>query len=130
MALIMTRFVSKRDTWLLVIMWTVVIMVVAVGVLSLMKGAWFGALMGIAVAALGLWTTYGTFYDVGQDVLLVRCGPFRWRIPLDSITNIEETDDPLASPACSLDRLAVTFGEDRILVSPRDKAGFIAAVRR
>jgi hypothetical protein len=61
--------------------------------------------------------------------LLIRCGPFRWTVPIDSITAVEETRNPLSSPALSLDRLRIRYGKQRqVMVSPADKAGFMKAI--
>jgi len=48
-------------------------------------------------------------------------------IDISSIRSIKETNNPIASPAASLDRLEVTHGKfaSKVLISPKDKAGFI-----
>ncbi|MGH1366840.1 MAG: PH domain-containing protein [Calditrichia bacterium] len=48
-------------------------------------------------------------------------------IDISSIRSIKETNNPIASPAASLDRLEITHGKfaSKVLVSPKDKAGFI-----
>ena len=56
-------------------------------------------------------------------------GPFRWRVPIDAITAITPTRSALSSPALSLDRLRIEYGERAILVSPIYKEGFVRALR-
>lgn len=51
-------------------------------------------------------------------------------IDINSIVKIERTFNPLSAPAASIDRLAITHGDGYMLVSPKDKAGFIAALQR
>ena len=48
-------------------------------------------------------------------------------IEITSIRSIKETNNPIASPAASLDRLEITFGKvaSKVLISPKNKAGFI-----
>jgi hypothetical protein len=42
---------------------------------------------------------------------------------------VEETRNPLSSPALSLDRLKITYGNGkRIMISPADKIGFLKAI--
>jgi hypothetical protein len=53
----------------------------------------------------------------------------RRRIPLASITALRPTRSPWSAPALSLDRLEVVHGTGSVLVSPRDKAGFVQAIR-
>lgn len=83
----------------------------------------------LAGLVLVVWILLGTRYTVDRGVLVVYCGPFRWKVPIDSITVVEATRSPLSSPALSLDRLRIRYGKRRqILVSPSDKTGFLKAI--
>jgi hypothetical protein len=45
------------------------------------------------------------------------------------ITAITPTSNPLSSPALSLDRLRIDYGKGRsVMISPRDKQGFLGAM--
>ena len=80
-------------------------------------------------AGLPLWILAGTHYTFVGDALVVRCGPFRWRIPLREIRSVTPTRDMLASPALSLDRLRIDYGVGRtVMVSPADKDAFLRAL--
>jgi len=58
--------------------------------------------------------------------LLVRSGPFRWRVPIADIVRITPTTNALSSPALSLDRLRIEYGRgSAIMISPRDKDQFL-----
>ena len=125
---------SKIDTWLLVII--VLAMVAAVsGAVSAMAaggpGMWWAVLLpGVLGIALPLWVLLGTTYTIDQDLLTVRSGPFRWKVPINEITDITPTGNPLSSPALSLDRLRVDYsGGKSIMLSPADKEKFISDVR-
>lgn len=85
----------------------------------------------VAVVAIGLpvWLAFSTHYTVDADSLRIRSGPFRWTIPRADITEVTPSRSVLSSPALSLDRLAIRYGKRRtILVSPRDKEGFLRAL--
>lgn len=71
-----------------------------------------------------------TDYTIDGDQLRIRCGLFRYApIEISSITSISETRNPLSSPALSLDRLDIRYGNKRqVMISPKDKAGFLAAI--
>ena len=78
---------------------------------------------------LPLWIFVGTHYTFVRDELIVRSGPFRWRIPLRDIKSVTPTRDMLSSPALSLDRLRIDYGKGRaVLVSPVDKDAFLQAI--
>ena len=119
---------SKVDMWL-----------VGILVLSL-----FAALSGVVIAGmedgfmrmaqagfimLGVmgfvaWIFLDTAYTLDGRDLIIRSGPFRWRIAVDEITSVE------SGPALSMDRLEVVYGKGkRIAISPADKEKFLADLR-
>ncbi|MCF8255616.1 MAG: PH domain-containing protein [Bacteroidia bacterium] len=86
-------------------------------------------LSGIFVFIFHLLTN--TEYTIDGDKLHVRAGfLYRRIIDIGSITKVYETDNPMSSPAASLDRLGINYANGgSILVSPKDKQGFIAALK-
>jgi hypothetical protein len=115
-----------------VVLWTAV-----VGMLIAVAGLWYsreplGSRVGIAgllviLAGFILWVLYSTDYTLTRHELIIRSGPFRWTIPLNSIEEVFPTHNPLSSPACSLDRLHIRYRGSRggIMISPRDKTAFL-----
>lgn len=84
------------------------------------------ALMLLAGVILPAWVLLGTGYHFEGRTLVVRGGPFRWRIPVQEVYAVRPTRGALSSPALSLDRLRIEYGEDRALqISPRDVAAFM-----
>src|SRR3990167_4315870 len=86
------------------------------------------ALLAVIVALtllLPLWLVLDTNYTLTADDLLIRSGPFRWRIVLGDVREVSPSHSWISSPALSLDRLSIRYGADRsILVSPREKQRF------
>ena len=67
-------------------------------------------------------------YGIAEDVIVVRHGVVRQKVVLRDITEVEPSRSPLSSPALSLDRLNIKFGEGffkSVMVSPKDKSGFL-----
>lgn len=67
-------------------------------------------------------------YGMNETELLVRFGLCRTRIPLSEIREVNPTHNPLSSPALSLDRLYVRYGQNffnAVMISPADRAGFL-----
>jgi hypothetical protein len=123
---------SKRDGWLVVILWAaVIVMLIAAGNLWVTRAPFaFRALMVlllILVAAFVLWVLYGTRYTLTESTLRVQSGPFRWVIDIETISEVFPTRNPLSSPACSLDRLHIRYrpNPSGLMISPRDKERFI-----
>lgn len=123
---------SKIDSWILAIL------VVAMGVCLYAsyqafngeEGAFWPVMLTLLVGVgLPLWLVVDTRYVIETQRLLIRCGPFRWKVPLRDITSMEPSRNPLSSPALSLDRIRIEYGTGRsIMISPRDKQKFIEAV--
>lgn len=128
------EFSSKVDTWLLLVL-VLTIVISAVGGLSLMR--WRGGLTGYGsgillisiCTVLPIWLLLDTNYTVSSESLVIKSGPRVWLIPVSSISSVEETRESWSSPALSLDRLKVHYGNSRtIMVSPEDKRGFLQAL--
>ena len=129
------RFSSRIDLWLwaalAIALGACVFAVRAVG----MRGpaiAWVAMLVVCALAlVLPLWVVMGTHYALTERDLLIRSGPFRWRVPLDQIRSVTASRSVLSAPALSLDRLRIAYGRaGSILISPRDKLQFLSELQR
>lgn len=128
-------FRSKVDTWLLVLLiGVIVIQALVLGSFAFEQQSTAETLIPIGVmllvfAFIGSFLMW-TYYSVEGPTLKIVCGVFRMRIPIDQITSIKATRNPLSSPALSLDRLRITYGPKnrKVMVSPADKAGFLRAL--
>lgn len=121
---------SKVDTWLGVILCAVPVPV-AFAIWKLfnesIQGKWF---IAIPIFLIGICLPFSilayTNYTITEKSLSIRSSLLKWEIPFKEITKIESTNDPLSSPALSLDRLRIEYGQGKsILISPLDKAEFI-----
>lgn len=96
-----------------------------------LNGWWLMAGLGVALPCLFGWILLETRYVVEQDVLDVRFGPFRRRIPLNEVTDIHRhrmRNGPMFG--LGSDFIDIEYGEQAVNVSPRDADGFIQAVRQ
>lgn len=128
-----TVYASKVDLWLAALIAAAVLgEVTAVTALALspVEGRWYLiALMTALGIVFPIWIFTTTSYQLAEHELTIRSGPFTWRVPLDSITGVKPTRNPLSSPALSLDRLEITYGAGRrIMISPRHRTDFLAAL--
>jgi len=123
---------SKRDLWIVGLLWfgaAVCLWGVAVlwthPVTAWMRWGMSALLLGEVVFLF--WLLYGTHYVLDRETLRIRCGPFRWRVPLAAIDEVRRTRNPLSAPACSLDRLHVKYRGSILgtLISPREREAFL-----
>lgn len=127
-------FPSKIDRWI------VVLMIVPFAISAVVVGSVLREnpplpavvlLVGAEVLVLVLMTATvrSTRYEVTDREVIVHSPPFRWRIAIESIESIRPSRSPASSPALSLDRLEIRCsGGRRMLISPADREGFLAAV--
>jgi hypothetical protein len=89
------------------------------------------AIVGPLSLGLVAWTLFGTYYALDDTRLTVRGGPFSWQIDLRDVHSVTPTRNPLSSPALSLDRLRIDYGQGRsLMVSPREKEAFVRDLMR
>ncbi len=121
-------FPSKISWWLF---GPIIALLIGCGVYAALEQTWLNALTMLAPLGLLGWLMGRTYYEVQSDqqTLRIVSGPMVWRVPVDSITTITPTHNPLSSPALSLDRLRIRYGKhDSVMISPADKAGLLAAL--
>lgn len=88
---------------------------------------WLGLIINIAVAGFIAYMFISTFYIIDGNDLIIKCGFMaNTTIKIDKIKKIMETNNPLSSPANSLDRIAIYYNNSGfIMISPKDKINFI-----
>lgn len=125
-------FKSKIDTWIACIFALSAILIIYTIYVTVNQGE-----LSIAEACvyflagiwLPVWFFFGTFYRVDKQHLTIHCAFYKKRILLTDIHSVIPSKSWWASAALSLDRLKITYADNRtILVSPKDKEGFIQAL--
>jgi hypothetical protein len=125
-------FSSKRDAWLVGILWLVILISVA--------GAIFVLTLSLSIVSLFvqevMWFGMGAFtlsilrstnYTIKTDSLIVRSGPFKWTIQFNDIDEVVPSRKAWASAALSMDRLFVDHKGPAggTYISPDDKQHFL-----
>ncbi|WP_333876952.1 PH domain-containing protein [Flavobacterium sp.] len=116
----MTVYKSKIDWWLIIVIGGLFCYPIVEGIRTkeyLMSLTFFGLLSLIFLMFKSI------KYKIDGQLLII------WWVKIDimKIKKIYSTNNPLSSPALSLDRIAVTYNTfDEILISPKNRAEFIA----
>ncbi|MDT3404753.1 PH domain-containing protein [Mucilaginibacter terrae] len=107
------------------------IILIGTSIPMILDGAWPGLIIVGLVALFSAHMLLTTYYVVDNGMVNVRCGFFVNRnIEIGSIKSIKETNNAFSSPAASLDRLEINYNKyDSVMISPKDKAGFIALLK-
>ena len=86
------QYNSKKDWWLMAILFGVGLVMIASGVPLLMAGQfWLAATMFVS-AGFMYWIVTSTRYAIAEANLVLSCGPVRWRIPLVAIEEVFPDD--------------------------------------
>ncbi|WP_338378911.1 PH domain-containing protein [uncultured Flavobacterium sp.] len=120
----MKIYKSKVDWWLTAIIIVVFAYPFIEGVVTRQYTL---SIVMLAVLALIAFLFSKIKYEINGEILKV------WwiKIEINSIRKIYATNNPLSSPALSLDRIAIVYNTyDEVLISPKDKKEFIEELLR
>lgn len=125
-------FNSKMDLWILILILTLVTACIwGVAQIWDANSAILWPVAGVLAIGvlLPLWLLVSLRYFLTDSALRVRCGPFKWRIPIAEISAISPTNNAASSPAMSLDRLLIEYGDSKqLMISPEPRAEFIRQI--
>ena len=128
----MQVFYSKKDWWVLAFLICMTGLLLQLLITMFTKGTAYQFPVHTAVYVITIlvlwWPVFNTKYTIKAGQLTIRCLFLRWSIPLSDIQKVSVTNNSVASPALSLDRLKIDYLKDGkakfILVAPRNKAKF------
>jgi membrane protein YdbS with pleckstrin-like domain len=116
---------SKVDWWIAAILVALPCGLLFVSIWLILSGETMGGLINLsALGVVLLVYTFGLFplrYELTSDVLVIRSGWGKRRVPYAEIRNVQPSRSLLSSPALSLDRLRIDYGRTfPIYISPDD----------
>lgn len=131
-AAVPSRFRSELDARIVVPLALAIGWLFPAGAWMIMTGR---VALGVVLMISGL-IPLGAFlpvrYELRDRVLRIRSGLFVWQIPYPLIRSVRPLTSARAAPALSRNRLAIEFetgeGTDRVLVSPKGRRAFLAAL--
>ena len=130
--LVSVTYKSKKDTWLIMVIYGGVWASLAECVTLAISGCpWIFVTTLFALGVvLPVWILQTTFYVLDDEQLCVRSGPFGRSIPLTKIQSVKRTCSMLSSPALSLDRVQIRYDHlgifSLVLISPENRDQFLA----
>ncbi|MBS4538927.1 PH domain-containing protein [Clostridium sp. D2Q-11] len=121
-------FPSKRDLWLGVaifgiIGFTTLFILVDLGITMV-------SIIMILSFLFAAWLWFGTGYYIEDEMIRIKCGPFRSKVNIKDIELIKKTNNPISSPALSLDRIELKSANRLLaIISPKDKMKFAEVLK-
>ncbi|AIE59171.1 PH domain-containing protein [Bacillus methanolicus] len=126
------KFPSKKDWWLTIIIWGAMLFAIGSGVYALifeesnLIDFVFVLIFTVMLPVFLLWMWLTTYYVLDESNLVIKYGPFKKIIPLNTIKSVKKSMNPLSSPALSLKRLEIVYSQNNmVLISPKDRDEFM-----
>jgi hypothetical protein len=120
------QFHSKVGLWLV----GIVLLPVLIALARALFTQSFTPLLWVASLSAGIglliWGT--TRYELSDTHLFVRSVFLHWDIALRDVRSIQSTHNLLSAPALSLDRLEISHLGGLVMISPKDRVAFLAAL--
>ena len=90
------------------------------------------SIVSLGSIAFILHAFFTTYYRINNTELIIKAGFMtNMSIPIEKIRKIEKTNSWIASPAASFDRIEIHYEKwNSILISPKDREGFISELKR
>jgi len=124
------RVKSKIDLWVSIVIWSIIAIIV--GTMTMLDDQTaISYSIGLPVIALLLWIYYGTYYELRDEYLYCRSGPFTERIAYSKIKSLKLSRNMLSSMALSGDRIEIRqHGKGYLLgttfISPENREQFMS----
>ncbi|WP_190810711.1 PH domain-containing protein [Flagellimonas sp. S3867] len=125
----MKRYPSKISYGLLLFVLAVII---GTTIPIISQGNLLGLGINLFTLIFVLYVFFSIYYVIEGNNLVIRVGVlFKWKIEISTIKIVAKSNSWISSPAASLDRLNIIYNKhSSILVSPKDKEGFIKELIR
>jgi hypothetical protein len=124
------RVKSKVDLWVSIVIWSIIVIMIGILTIAGDQTA-ISYIIGLPVIGLLLWIYFGTYYELRDDYLYCRSGPFTEKIVYPKIKSVKLSRNMLSSMALSGDRIEIKqHGKGYILgttyISPENREQFMS----
>lgn len=133
----MKRYLSTKNTFTIVILWSLVLFFIVMLVLNLSKGnvPVIPVIIISLVTAFILWILLDTRYVIKNNFLLYRSGPIRGRIDITKIKSIKHFSGlnvpVMLKPALDIKGFIITYNTfDDLFISPIKSDIFIEELKK
>jgi hypothetical protein len=134
------RFYSKKDPWIGIVIFLCALLpfIITFTIFYIPQNRpvpvpviFFLYLITITLSLLMISIWFQTYYEIDQEFLYHRMGPFKGKLAVKSIRSVKKhSRRSLYSPTLSYDLVLISYNTfDDISLSPEDQDSFIAALR-
>ncbi len=128
----MDTYYSKKDFWLGALLWIPLIAAVGIVLYSFEPITSMFVSLAIMLVCLAFvaWIWVDTKYTIKNGEMKINAGPINYApVPIPKIKSIRKTKTWLSSPACSMDRIKISYNKyDSIVISPMRLKDFLESL--
>ncbi len=125
---------AKIDLWVKIALWGSCFIIIASGFSLESDEVLLYLVTTIPVVIMLGWIMLGSYYELREDYLYIRLGPFFKKIMYDNIRTLKLTRNWLSSMALSIERIEIIEKEKRFyrggtMISPINREAFLEELR-
>ncbi|GLO66112.1 hypothetical protein MACH08_18960 [Oceanobacillus kimchii] len=123
-------FKSKKDIWMGIIIWLMIILFLKFLYDSIVAFSIIGIVISIILTIFVGLIWFYTRYSINNDVLVIRYGIIKMSVNIQDITTISKTTNPFVSPALSIYRLEISYSKFKtVQISPKNEELFMEQLK-
>lgn len=124
------RVRSNVDWWIALLIWFAIAIMFFSMLAAKTNDRTLVYLISVPSLLFMLWFYFGTYYELRDEYLYCRSGPFMTRVPYTSVKTIRLSRNPISSMALSTKRIEITYASQSffgglVYVSPIDREDFM-----
>lgn len=129
----MMRKKSKIDLWVSLLLWATAVIIFTTLILIPAEEKVIGYFIGIPALIIILWMYFGSYFELKEDYLYCRIGPFYEKIQYEKIKSLKLSRNFLSSMALSRERIEIHqhgkgYFAGTTFISPVDREEFYKAL--
>jgi hypothetical protein len=130
-----SRTKVKIDLWVSIILWLNTGIFVALAFVIPPSEFWIYLVFVFPILILMLWILFGSYYELREDLLFLKIGPFFGRIKYENIKSLELKNNWLSSMALSYHRIEIKehkkgYIMGTTMISPINREEFLEELKR
>ena len=129
------RVKVKIDLWVAIVLWLSNAIFVALAFAIPYTDLWVYVVFVFPILIIMLWILLGSYYELREDLLFMKIGPFFGRIKYENIKSLELKTNLLSSMALSIHRIEIKehnkgYFMGTTQISPVNREDFIKELRQ
>ena len=129
------RVKVKIDLWVAIVLWLSNAIFVALAFVIPYTDLWVYVIFVFPILIFMLWILLGSYYELREDLLFMKIGPFFGRIKYENIKSLELKTNLLSSMALSIHRIEIKehnkgYFMGTTQISPVNREDFIKELRQ